>query len=181
MFDAQGLFMELYDWILQTSPQAIANVEGGSGDEEINGVVYFFQTEMGVIVMYSVGGLPVNPQSCTGSVFAMHIHEGGSCTGAAGDPFSETGGHYNPYGCPHPYQAGDLPPLFSNGGYAFGAVLTSRFGVEEILGRTIVIHADVDDFHTQPSGNSGAKIACGVIRALEEATGGKMREETASG
>lgn len=178
MFDAQGLFTELYDWITQTKPDAIALVKGpeegkspknGSDNSKnsqdmLDGVVYFYQTEMGVLVMYSVGGLPINSEGCSGSIFAMHIHDGGSCTGTTEDPFADTDGHYNPYDCPHPYHAGDLPPLFSNGGYAFGAVLTTRFGVKEVLGKTVVIHSGIDDFTSQPAGNSGKKIGCGVIR-----------------
>ena len=43
-------------------------------------------------------------------------------------------------------------------------VLTGRFHVGEVLGKTVILHAQPDDFHTQPSGNAGTKIACGVIR-----------------
>ena len=175
MFDAQGQFTELYDWICQTSPQAAAAVQGPDGQGDVNGIVYFYQTEMGALLLWSVGGLPVNEDSCEKSIFAMHIHEGGNCssryedeaTPAPTGPFPNAGGHYNPYGCPHPYHAGDLPPLFSNGGYAFGAVLTSRFGVEEVIGRTVIIHGGTDDFKTQPSGDAGPMIACGVIRRLD--------------
>lgn len=63
----------------------------------------------------------------------------------------------------HPNHAGDLPPLLSAGGYAKMTVLTGRFRVDEIVGRTLVIHNGVDDFTGQPSGNSGKKIACGII------------------
>jgi len=59
--------------------------------------------------------------------------------------------------------AGDLPPLFSANGYAFSAVLTNRFTIDEIIGRTIIIHSSVDDFITQPAGNAGTKNACGKI------------------
>lgn len=57
-----------------------------------------------------------------------------------------------------------MPPLFSNRGYAFQAFLTDRFTVLEILGRTVIIHDGTDDFTSQPAGNAGARIACGVIR-----------------
>ena len=50
------------------------------------------------------------------------------------------------------------------GGGAYLAVLTDRFSVADVLGRTVVIHSGADDFHTQPAGNAGTKIACGVIR-----------------
>ena len=68
--------------------------------------------------------------------------------------------------CPHPYHTGDLPPLFSEDGQAWMAVYISKFTPEQIVGRTIIIHGNVDDFTTQPSGNSGPMIACGVIREL---------------
>ena len=86
-------------------------------------------------------------------------------TGNEDDPFADAKTHYNPKSCPHPYHAGDLPPLFSANGYAYSAVLTDRFTVDEIIGKTVVIHSSPDDFTTQPSGNAGRKIACGVITA----------------
>jgi Cu-Zn family superoxide dismutase len=58
-----------------------------------------------------------------------------------------------------------MPPLFSSGGRAFLVFLTNRFKVRDVVGRTVVIHAGRDDFTTQPSGDSGKKIACGVITA----------------
>lgn len=82
------------------------------------------------------------------------------------DPFADTMGHYNPNGCEHPYHAGDLPPLFGNNGIALSLFLTNQFSVNEVIGKTIVIHDHPDDFITQPSGNSGTKIACGVIRRI---------------
>jgi Cu-Zn family superoxide dismutase len=57
-----------------------------------------------------------------------------------------------------------MPPLFAGTGRAFLAFFTDRFTVDEIIGRTVVVHAKPDDFTTQPSGNSGSKIACGQIR-----------------
>ncbi len=80
--------------------------------------------------------------------------------------FPNTGNHYNPGNVPHPEHAGDLPPLLSNNGYAWMSFYTSRVNVEDIIGRSIVIHSMRDDFTTQPSGNSGDKIGCGVIERL---------------
>jgi len=59
---------------------------------------------------------------------------------------------------------GDLPPLMSYSGKAYMAVITDRFMINDIVGKTLVIHSDRDDFTTQPSGNAGTKIACGEIR-----------------
>jgi Cu-Zn family superoxide dismutase len=100
---------------------------------------------------------------CKENIFAFHIHDGKSCTGNDTDPFANAKSHYNPHECSHPQHAGDLPPLFGNDGYAWSAILTNRFSIDEIIGNTIIIHSKPDDFTTQPSGNSGEKIACGVI------------------
>ena len=139
-------------------PSAAAVLRGSALYPDLKGKVRFFQTDAGVIVMADISGLP--KQDACGGVFGFHIHEGMRC---GGDDFAETKGHFNPSNCAHPYHAGDLPPLFSNDGYAWMAVLTDRFRLEEIIGHTIVIHAKPDDFTTQPAGNSGMKIACGVI------------------
>lgn len=140
-------------------PAAIACVRGGEDAPELCGSVSFFCCREGILVEADIHGLP---ESSTG-IFAMHIHEGEDCGGAA---FADTKTHYNPTGAPHPEHAGDLPPLFSCKGRAYMAVMTDRFRIRDVAGRTVVIHAGPDDFHTQPAGNSGEKIACGVIRRL---------------
>lgn len=144
--------------------QAAAEVRGSSKYPKLHGKVTFVQMTNGVLVTAEVFGLPYKEGKCSNGIYAFHIHSGGSCTGNDEDPFADTDGHYNPNNCPHPYHAGDLPPLFGNKGYAYMSVFTDRFTVKEIVGRTAVIHANFDDFSTQPSGNAGAKIACGVIR-----------------
>lgn len=136
---------------------AVACVRGGTAAPQLSGVVRFYQKNDGVLVEIRVSGLP---NSGTG-FFALHIHEGGSCRGV---DFANTRGHYNPNDMPHPNHAGDLPPLLSNSGSAYMTVMTNRFRVSDIIGRTVVIHSNPDDFMTQPSGNPGEKIACGVIR-----------------
>lgn len=65
----------------------------------------------------------------------------------------------------HPEHEGDLPPLLSDKGTAWMMVYATRFFPEEVVGKTVVIHDMPDDFRTQPSGNSGEKIACGQIVA----------------
>ena len=135
--------------------RAFANIAGGTGHPDLGGVVKFYQTQWGVLVTAEIWGLP--PEG----VFGFHIHEGKSC---GGEGFADTGSHYNPTNREHPYHAGDLPPLFSCNGRAWMAVMTDRFRIPDVIGRTVVIHAHPDDMHTQPSGNSGEKIACGVIQ-----------------
>ncbi|MBQ8615323.1 MAG: superoxide dismutase family protein [Clostridia bacterium] len=150
--------------LLSQRPQAMARISGSAIFPEIQGNVWFYQTSFGVLVVADIEGLPKDDLVCSSPIFAFHIHNGDSCTGNSEDQFANAGTHYNPNNCPHPYHAGDLPPLFSANGYAFSAVLTNRFKVNEIIGKTIIIHSNVDDFVSQPSGNSGSKIACGEIK-----------------
>lgn len=88
---------------------------------------------------------------------------GASCTGNLEDEFADAKAHYNPQNCPHPYHAGDLPPLIENNGYSYMRVFLNKFKIKDIIGKVIIIHDMPDDFTTQPSGNSGTKIACGKI------------------
>ena len=76
-----------------------------------------------------------------------------------------SGSHYNPKNCAHPFHAGDLPPLLENNGYAYMSVLVNKFKINDIIGKVLIIHDMPDDFTSQPSGNSGSKIACGKIEA----------------
>lgn len=146
-------------------PQAAAVIRGSHDYPEIRGNIRFYQTEGGVMVFAEVWGLPVHPELGAHPVFGFHIHSGNRCTGNAGDPFADAMMHYNPEGLMHPYHAGDMPPLFGNDGHAFMAFLTNRFNVQEIIGKTVIIHSHPDDFTTQPAGDSGTKIACGEITA----------------
>lgn len=155
--------------LLRRAPEAQAVVNGGPGFESVSGMVFFYQAEGGVLVVAQIQGLPQSGGQCPVDIFGFHIHEGGACTGNAQDPFADAGGHFNPKNCPHPAHAGDLPPLFGCQGYAFLMLFTDRFAVKDIVGRTVIVHRRPDDFTTQPSGNSGAKIACGrIVSGAEE-------------
>ncbi len=140
----------------------VAKIKGGNGYPNIRGTATFTQTHCGVLVTIKVKNLP-SISDCKDDVFALHIHDGESCTGNAEDEFINAKTHYNPTDCPHPYHAGDLPPLFASDGFAYMTVLTKRFTLCEILNKVIVIHSGKDDFTTQPAGNAGTKIACGKI------------------
>ncbi len=144
-----------------TKPQAMAWVRGGREAPELSGLVKFYGTPYGgVLVEAEMFGLPnINMQNSSG-FYAMHIHNGSSCQGN----FSQIDGHFNPANQPHPEHAGDLLPLLGNQGYAWTAFYDKRFDIREIIGKFVIIHAHADDFTTQPSGNSGAMIACGEIR-----------------
>lgn len=151
----------------QDGPAAIAHLSGGAEAPQISGTVSFFNVRGSALVVADVFGLPHQSREeapCGSRIFGLHIHEGSDCSGPG---FEATGGHFSPEDCPHPHHAGDLPPLFgTTTGQAYWAVLTDRFSIPDIIGRTVVVHSDPDDFMTQPSGHSGAKLACGVIRAL---------------
>lgn len=141
---------------MQNQRKAIAHISGGNEYECLSGKIEFHQSKDGVWVIANVKGLPKNE---TG-FFALHIHEGSNYSG---ENFSETGSHYNPYNVTHPLHSGDLPPLLSNNENAYMAVKTNRFTVNEIIGKTVVIHMD---FTSQPAGNAGNKIACGIIKSV---------------
>ena len=130
------------------------------------GTVYFQQVGARVHVHAAVTGLR------PGREHGLHVHEAGDCSAADG---SSARGHFNPYGKPHAHfsaperHAGDLPTLKADASgrgvvEADLDILTVASGPAGILGRSVIVHAEPDDFRTQPHGNSGARIACGVIR-----------------
>jgi Cu-Zn family superoxide dismutase len=106
-----------------------------------------------------------------GQEHGLHIHEGADCSGDA----MGAQGHFNPLGRPHGLpggaqsHAGDLPALKANkAGRANINIETDAIslkpGPTNVIGRAVVVHAGPDDYKTQPTGNSGARIACGVIK-----------------
>lgn len=152
-------------------PQAVAWVTGNADNPQLSGLVKFYQTPYkGVLVEAEIFGLPDGKEPTANNFadnfvdnfYAMHIHQFGDCSNS----FSKTGDHYNPKEKPHPLHAGDLLPLLSNQGYAWSAFYDKRFTINEIIGKSVIIHSGPDDFTTQPSGNSGIKIGCGEIRRI---------------
>lgn len=144
-------------------PYASANISGSDVQPQLNGMVKFFQTPFdGVLIQAEIFGLPDNAKDSAFNFYAMHIHENGDCT----PPFDKTGQHYNPGQKPHPYHAGDLIPLLSSRGYAYTVFFDCRFSIDDVIGRSVIIHSGPDDFTSQPSGNSGEKIGCGVIMRI---------------
>lgn len=138
-------------------PDAVARIHGATDAPQLTGCVRFYQEKNCVLIVARILGMPESEMG----FFGFHIHQGDNCFGA---DFSGTGSHYNPTNQAHPKHAGDLPPLLACQGNAYLSVRTDRFSVKEIIERTVVIHSDPDDFRTQPAGNAGRKIACGVIR-----------------
>ena len=139
-------------------PDAVAEIRGVVEAPQLSGCVQFYQENGFMLIVARISGLPKGSET---GFFGFHIHQGESCSGT---DFSKTGSHYNPTGQAHPKHAGDLPPLLSCRGNAYLSVKTDRFTANEIIGLTVMIHSDPDDFNTQPAGNAGKKIACGVIR-----------------
>jgi Cu-Zn family superoxide dismutase len=145
-------------------PSATATLEPTRGSAA-RGSVDFVQKGDKVVVAASVSGLAPGAHG-------FHIHEKGDCS--AGDGTS-AGGHFNPLGKPHAAptgpdrHAGDMPMLVADG-YGNAKltaeldVITVGGGATDIVGRSVIVHKDADDFKTQPTGNSGARVACGVIR-----------------
>lgn len=145
------------------TPDAYAKITGSPSHPNIRGMIYFYEMHDGTLVVAELDALPGLNDAAASRFLGFHIHAGGSCTGDAAEPFKNADGHYNPANTEHPDHAGDLPPLLACGGMAWSAVYTNRFHPEDIIGKTVIVHELPDDFHSQPSGNSGPMIACGEI------------------
>lgn len=154
----------------QTTPpealRATAQLQPTKGNKTF-GEATFEQVGDKVRVVVFVQGLK------PGQEHGLHIHEVGDCSS---DDGMSAKGHFNPYNKPHGPQgsadrhAGDLPSLRANKAgraniQADLDVITVGPGPASIIGRGLIVHADPDDYKTQPTGNAGARIACGVIRA----------------
>ena len=147
-------------YALERAPEARALLRGSSAYPELRGEVLFYPFLGGSLLLFRVAGLPGN------GFFGFHIHEKGECCTGGDVPFHCAGGHWNPEGVNHPGHAGDLPVLLSGGGLAYGMVYTDRFTPGAAAGRSVIIHDRPDDYRSQPAGDSGERIACGVIEAL---------------
>lgn len=142
-------------------PEAFALIHGGKNNPDIIGVanIYRSRWDSGIVMEIELQHLP-NTKENAPRFFGLHIHEKGDCR----DNLMHTGMHYNPTNAVHPYHLGDLPPVLNSDGYSYMAFYDSFLSLDEIIGKSIIIHSQRDDFTTQPSGDSGDKIACGVIR-----------------
>ncbi len=147
-----------------SGPSAVADL-APTRESKAAGTVTFTQKGDRVVVHARVSGLAQGTHG-------FHIHEKGDCS--SGDGMS-AGGHFNPLGKPHSYptvadrHAGDMPMLAADaaGNAVLDAeldVITIGGGATDIVGKAVIVHKDGDDFKTQPTGNAGARVACGVIR-----------------
>lgn len=147
---------------------ALAILKGNHLALNLKGNVYFYEHKNETLVKVEVYNLPPTtyPSNNISPIgpFGFHIHDGDRCEPK--DTFELTKGHYNPTNEPHPFHAGDLPSLFSNNGYSYMVVYTNRFKPVDVVGKTVVIHQNPDDYRTQPAGNTGTKIACGEIKRI---------------
>jgi Cu-Zn family superoxide dismutase len=147
----------------QSASAELKNAEGASV-----GNATFTQTPQGVLIKVTAQKLPAGDH-------ALHLHAVGECVA----PFTTAGGHFNPGGKKHGMMAadgqhaGDMPNLHVGaGGEAQVEVLNSAVtlakGTANSLfdadGSAIVIHAQADDYKTDPTGEAGGRIVCGVIK-----------------
>lgn len=150
--------------MLRPPVEAQANVAATQGNRA-EGVVRFTEVDGGVLLDAQVTGL-------TPGQHGFHVHEKGDCSAPDG---TSAGGHFNPTGKPHgkpdgmARHLGDLPMLVAGADGSAklkvvveGLTLTGK-GPGNVTGKAVVIHADADDYKSQPAGNSGARVACGVI------------------
>ena len=157
-------YVRLYD-----NNTAFAEINGGPLAPGLGGYVTFKDVPGGVEVRTEVWGLPPykpaqNGKPPTGP-HGFHIHESSNCeVGNPSDPFKAAGEHWNPTNQPHGNHAGDFPVLFSNDGYARMCFFTSKFKTRDIIGKSVIIHENPDDYRTQPAGAAGKRLACGVIK-----------------
>jgi len=129
----------------------------------VSGTVTFYQSESGIKIVVDLHGL-------TKGKHGFHIHECGDCTASDG---TSAGGHFNPEGKNHgaptdmTRHTGDLGNIEADGeGNAHLEYFDSMISFEgehSIIGRSVIIHKNEDDLKTQPTGNAGARVACGVI------------------
>lgn len=130
------------------------------GGSDVEGLVTFHEIDAGVLVEATVNGV-------TRRGNAFHIHQNGDC--------ANPGGHFNPSGAQHgkwseeTKHVGDLPMLVADaaGRARLSALVPGpsvRSGRNAILGRAVVVHEGRDDYFTQPDGDGGRAVACGIIQ-----------------
>lgn len=158
----------------QAPEGAVVQIEPTQGNT-VSGMLSVIAEDDAVRLTGNIQGLKPNAE------FGFHIHEKGDCS--APDA-SSAGGHFNPADAAHghpegdTHHAGDMTNLKSDTDgvaqvdtRAFGATLNSGQPTD-VLGKAVVVHESPDDYTSQPSGNSGARIGCGVITVQAPGTTG---------
>lgn len=152
-----------------TAHRAVANLAAASGSL-VSGKLTLIPMAGGVHASGDIGGLAPN------STHGFHVHETGDCSTADA---SSAGGHFNPTASAHGkaqaslHHAGDIDNIVADASgvahvnaHLMGVALGGGAS-NDIAGRAVVVHAAPDDYRSQPAGNSGARIACGVITVLQ--------------
>lgn len=146
---------------------AEAKLSGTYADTAVNGIVKFDMELVGKVKM----ALEITIPAKAGRSVAVHIHEHGDCS----DTAKMAHGHWNPTNAEHGkwgsagFHAGDIGNIKLNAkGKGTMALTTEQWTLggkpdKNLLGRSIIIHGGMDDYKTQPTGNSGTRIGCGVI------------------
>lgn len=147
--------------------QAEAALASASGSL-VSGRIVALPVPQGVRLTGTVGGLR------PGGNFGFHVHERGDCSAVDA---SSAGAHFNPTASAHgragagAHHLGDMDNLVADAegvvqlDRVLGGVSLGTGAPNDILGRALIVHADPDDYRSQPSGNAGARLACGIIRA----------------
>jgi len=143
---------------------AVADLQPTQGND-VKGTVTFTEQDKGVRVVADISGL-------TPGEHGFHIHDKGDCSAPDG---SSAGGHFNPTGKPHgapnaeDSHVGDMGNIMADasGNAHIDKVFTkpSLHGEDSIIGHAVIVHGGRDDLESQPSGNAGPRVACGVIKA----------------
>jgi len=167
-----SLIMAGCAWLPGKTASATANLQP-TKDNKVWGTVTFTQKGSKVLVVANVNGLKPG-------LHGFHVHEKGDCSAADG---MSAGGHFNPAGKPHgaPDSAerhgGDLGNLTADkSGNATLSIEVDGITLDQtansIVGKSVIVQANPDDLKSQPAGNAGPRVTCGVIRLTEKAKSG---------
>ncbi|MEP6634388.1 MAG: superoxide dismutase family protein [Luteimonas sp.] len=154
---------------VSTAQRATIHLAAASGSL-VSGTLTAVPMGDGVHLTGQLGGLGAN------TTHAIHIHERGDCSAADA---SSAGGHFNPANSPHgrvgqgAHHGGDMDNIVANAdgvanvdAHASGVTLGGG-AANDVAGKAVVVHAAPDDYSSQPAGNAGARVACGVITVTQ--------------
>lgn len=148
-----------------SGPAMTANLQGAPSDTDFSGTVTLTPDGTGVRVVADLSGVD------TDGPHAIHVHENGQCDHdeAGGKHFTSAGSHFNPAGAEHacppaePRHAGDLGNVEISGGSGRLELTVNNVTADQLAGKAIILHAKQDDCKTQPTGDAGDRLACGVV------------------